>query len=156
MINDYLFVYGTLKRSANSEMSNLLATNADFVDYACYRGELYQINGYPGAVPSVNPEHIVPGEVYRLPEANRLLTCLDQYEGYGPDFPEPNEYRRQKQEVMLNGGAIVSAWVYLYNHATANLEPVTMPMPQTGNGVKPATACYADGDRFARRDNPAL
>ncbi|MGZ8188847.1 MAG: gamma-glutamylcyclotransferase family protein [Methylosarcina sp.] len=122
MNNDYLFVYGTLRRSANSEMSQLLARNAVFIDYAVFQGRLYKIDYYPGAVPSNDPGHRVPGEVYLLADAKSLLPCLDRYEGCGLEFPEPNEYRRQQREVLLNNGHIMSAWIYLYNRATTGLE----------------------------------
>lgn len=105
-------------------MSQLLAMNAVFVDYAVFQGRLYQVGYYPGAVPSDDPGHRVLGEVYRLADTESLLPCLDSYEGFGPEFPEPNEYLRQQREVRLNHGELVSAWIYLYNRPTASLEPV--------------------------------
>lgn len=122
---DYLFVYGTLRRDANSEMSRLLAKYAEFVSDAGYCGKLYQIDYYPGAVPSDNLNDRVSGEVYRLHQAEIVLPLLDQYEEFGPAFPEPNEYIRRQQTVLLNNGHSVSAWIYIYNRPTAGLEPIT-------------------------------
>jgi len=119
---DTIFVYGTLKRDANSEKHQLLAKYAEFIDDAGYQGKLYKVDYYPGAVPSDNPNDVVQGEVYLLHRADAALSLLDQYEEFGPEFPEPNEYIRLKQTVALKNGRTVRAWVYVYNHSTENLE----------------------------------
>lgn len=119
---DYIFVYGTLRRETNSEMHQLLAKYAEFVDDAIYRGKLYKIDYYPGVVPSDNPKDAVQGEVYLLHQADVALALLDRYEEFGPEFPEPNEYVRRKQTVLLESGHKVTAWAYVYNHPTEGLE----------------------------------
>lgn len=119
---DYIFVYGTLRRGANSEMHQLLAKYAEFIDDATYQGKLYKVDYYPGAVPSDDPNDVVQGEVYLLHRADIGLALLDQYEEFGPEFPEPNEYIRRKQTVALKNGRTVMAWIYIYNHSTENLE----------------------------------
>jgi len=121
---DYIFVYGTLRRETNTEMSCLLQKYAEFVDDAVYCGKLYKIDYYPGVVSSNDPNDVVPGEVYLLQQADVVLPLLDQYEECGPEFPEPNEYRRLKQSVLLNNGRLVTAWVYVYNHPTEGLETI--------------------------------
>jgi gamma-glutamylcyclotransferase (GGCT)/AIG2-like uncharacterized protein YtfP len=118
---DYIFVYGTLRRNTNNEMHLFLAKNADFVDDAIYRGKLYKIDCYPGAVPSDDPNDAVQGEVYRFHQVDVVLPMLDRYEECGQDFPEPNEYKRRKQSILLKSGCTVTAWVYLYNHSTEDL-----------------------------------
>jgi len=119
---DYIFVYGTLRRYANSEMQQLLAKHGGFVSDATYQGRLYKIDYYPGAVPSDDPNDAVQGEVYLLHQADAVLPLLDQYEEFGAEFPEPNEYSRRKQAVLLKNGRTVMAWVYVYNHPTKGLE----------------------------------
>jgi len=121
---DTIFVYGTLRRDTSSEMSHLLAKQAEFVDDATYQGKLYKVDYYPGAVPSNNPNDVVQGEVYLLHRTDVALPLLDQYEEFGPEFPEPNEYSRQKQSVLLKSGRFVTAWVYVYNRPTEGLELV--------------------------------
>lgn len=117
----YIFVYGTLRRDANNKMSRLLAEHAEFVADASYQGKLYKIDNYPGAVPSVDMNDSVPGEVYLLHRADITLALLDRYEEVGPEFAEPNEYSRLKQTVLLENGRGVNAWVYVYNHPTKDL-----------------------------------
>jgi len=118
LLNDYLFVYGTLKREAKSEMHRFLAQHADFVDDARYCGKLYRVDGYPGAVASDDPNDKVYGEVYLIRDPEILFPVLDRYEECGKEFPEPNEYARRKQEVCLGSSASVTAWLYLYNRST--------------------------------------
>ena len=122
---EYIFVYGTLRRDTNSEMHHLLAKHAEFVDTAAFRGKLYKIDDYPGAVPSDDPNDIVHGEVYLLHQPDVVLPHLDYYEEFGPEFPEPNEYSRRKQTVLLKDGHIVTGWVYVYNHPTEGLELIS-------------------------------
>ncbi|TRX00541.1 gamma-glutamylcyclotransferase family protein [Candidatus Methylobacter oryzae] len=129
MNSDYIFVYGTLRRDTNSEMHRLLVRYAEFVSDATYRGKLYKIDYYPGAVPSDNPGDVVQGEVYLLHQADSVLPLLDQYEECGPEFPEPNEYSRRQQSVLLKDGRLVSAWVYIYNRSTEGLKPITQYLP---------------------------
>jgi gamma-glutamylcyclotransferase (GGCT)/AIG2-like uncharacterized protein YtfP len=119
---DTIFVYGTLRRDANNKLHQLLAKYAEFVDDAAYQGRLYKVDCYPGAVPSDDPNDLVQGEVYRLHQADVVFALLDHYEEFGPEFPEPNEYSRQKQSVLLKSGHFVTAWVYVYNRPTEGLE----------------------------------
>jgi len=119
---NYIFVYGTLRRGTHSEMSKLLTKHAEFIDDAAYQGKLYKIDDYPGAVPSDDPDDAVQGEVYKLHQADAVLPLLDRYEEFGPAFPEPNEYIRRKQALLLKNGRRITAWVYLYNHPTEGLE----------------------------------
>lgn len=129
MTPDYIFVYGTLRNGANSEMSRLLAEHAEFVDDAAYQGKLYKVDDYPAAVPSDDPNDLVQGEVYLLHQADAVLPLLDRYEEFGPEFSEPNEYIRRKQTVALNNGGTVSAWVYIYNRPTEGLERIMKYAP---------------------------
>jgi gamma-glutamylcyclotransferase (GGCT)/AIG2-like uncharacterized protein YtfP len=129
--DEYIFVYGTLRRDTNSEAHRLLAKYAEFVDDATYQGKLYKVDYYPGIVPSDDPNDAVQGEVYLLHQSDVLLTLLDQYEECGPEFPEPNEYNRQKQPVLLKVGRLVTAWVYIYSHSTLGLE-----LLKSGNFLK--------------------
>lgn len=122
MNHEYIFVYGTLRQDTNTEMSRLLTKYAEFVGDAAYQGRLYKIDYYPGAVPSDDPNDAVQGEVYRLYQADVALPLLDQYEEFGPEFPEPHEYTRKKQSVLLKNGRLVTAWVYVYSHPTEGLE----------------------------------
>lgn len=121
MADDLLFVYGTLRRDTESEMAHLLARYADVVGEGTYRGRLYQVDYYPGVVPSDDPADRVRGEVYSLRNPRIALPQLDRYEGCGPGFREPTEYVRRQEEIVLTGGTACTAWVYVYNRPVDGL-----------------------------------
>jgi gamma-glutamylcyclotransferase (GGCT)/AIG2-like uncharacterized protein YtfP len=125
MENDLLFVYGTLRRRRSaSPMFNYLSSCSELVGDATYQGQLYIVGDfpgvgiYPGAIPSNDSNDTVVGELYRLhdvdPLGHDVLSNLDIYEGYGLDFPQPNEYVRQLVTVSHDGQTI-HAWMYVYN-----------------------------------------
>lgn len=120
MINDLLFVYGTLRRGSRHPSARLLAENADWLGLADFRGRLFDLGAYPGAAPSPDPAHRVLGDLYRLNAPATLLPLLDRYEEFGKAFPEPNEFIRSLQPVRFKGCAL-KAWIYLYNLPTGNL-----------------------------------
>jgi gamma-glutamylcyclotransferase (GGCT)/AIG2-like uncharacterized protein YtfP len=124
MSNDHLFVYGTLRQDSKSEMYRILARYADFLDDAVCRGKLYMVNDYPGLVTSDDPNDEVHGEVYKLRCPDVVLSALDAYEECGPNFPEPTEYVRRKENVRLKSGRVVTAWVYIFNRTTDGLKRI--------------------------------
>jgi gamma-glutamylcyclotransferase (GGCT)/AIG2-like uncharacterized protein YtfP len=119
-----LFVYGTLRRNAARSQHASLLQNADFVGYASCQGRLYQVDYYPGVVPSADPADQVLGELYRLTDAAQTLVQLDHYEACSTEFPAPQEYRRELQPVELQDGKTVAAWVYVYNRDTSGLKQI--------------------------------
>ena len=121
---DLLFVYGTLRRDSQSDMSRLLARHATCLGDATYGGILYLVDGYPGVVPGREPGDIVRGELYKMHEPEQLLLELDNYEECGADFKQPTEYIREVATVMTTDGCEVNAWIYLYNHPTGSLRRI--------------------------------
>lgn len=115
MSNEYLFVYGTLRKAKAAAMHRVLARHSTYCSDAEMQGRLYEINGYPGAIASGNREDKVYGELYRLKGRDTVLRQLDEYEGCADHFPAPHEYVRKKVSVILPDGERVPAWVYLYN-----------------------------------------
>jgi gamma-glutamylcyclotransferase (GGCT)/AIG2-like uncharacterized protein YtfP len=105
-------------------MATFLAKNSSFIDNASYRGKLYLVSYYPAVVPSENPQDSVRGQVYRLHQPDDVLACLDDYEECGSGFTQPHEYVRQKQQVLLDSGQAVSAWLYVYNRSTDGLQRI--------------------------------
>jgi gamma-glutamylcyclotransferase (GGCT)/AIG2-like uncharacterized protein YtfP len=113
-VNASLFVYGTLRRGARPGASQLLERGATCLGPARTRGRLYDVGRYPGLVPSDDPAAFVRGEVHVLADPAVALEHLDRYEGCAPDDARPHEYERVEREVVLDSGAVVAAWVYLY------------------------------------------
>lgn len=117
----HLFVYGSLRRGAGHLMHGMLAEYGEYVGAAKLPGRLYRIAGYPGAVASGDPQDRVLGEVYLLREPQIILPLLDEYEGFGADCPQPNEFVRIAAEVELAGAEMLRAWVYMYNRPIERL-----------------------------------
>jgi gamma-glutamylcyclotransferase (GGCT)/AIG2-like uncharacterized protein YtfP len=122
MTEDFLFVYGTLRRKTSSKMHQILVKYTDFVAEGTYQGRLYNVGHYPGVIPSDHPVDRVKGEVYILKEPETVLTKLDQYEECGPGFAQPTEYIRRREEITLSDNSTLYAWVYIYNRSINNLE----------------------------------
>ena len=119
-----LFVYGTLRRATGHEMQQRLAAHSEFAGDAWFRGRLFMVDDYPGAVPSARQADRVRGEVYRLRDPGLILAILDEYEGCDPDSPATALYRRELADVTLDGGGQVTAWIYLYNRPTTGLQEI--------------------------------
>lgn len=128
-MSDYLFVYGTLRkhakrRAAGQRCYQLLQQHASLLGHGRLQAKLYLVDYYPGAVASNNPKWQVTGEVYQLKQPALLLAELDQYEECGPGFASPTEYLRLKQQITVENGEMINAWVYIYNHPTDSLQQI--------------------------------
>jgi gamma-glutamylcyclotransferase (GGCT)/AIG2-like uncharacterized protein YtfP len=124
MPGDLLFVYGKLRQGNANAMAGSLHTNSEFVAMATLQGMLYEVDDYPGAVESHNPNDRVVGELYRLRDSNRVFQKLDRFEGCWRGFPEPHEYIRKTVSVSLDNGDKVTVWAYIYNHDVSDLERI--------------------------------
>ena len=106
----YLFVYGTLMRGQRSHRELVRNRDARFAGVAKIQGELYKLRNvnYPGAVPTVQPESFVHGQLYVLRNPERTLQALDEFEGCGEGL-----FRRALVDVWTRG-RVAKAWTYFY------------------------------------------
>jgi gamma-glutamylcyclotransferase (GGCT)/AIG2-like uncharacterized protein YtfP len=74
---------------------------------------LYDVGLYPAAVPAT--DSTVLGEVYRLLDADAVLSRLDELEGYRAADPDSSLYRREEAVVTFDDGREATAWTYFYN-----------------------------------------
>src|SRR3979411_3550385 len=81
MMQDRLFVYGTLMRGFDHPRARLLSRSADFVGEARCQGRLYLVKHYPGLVLSDDPDEVVFGELYRLGAGEEMLGAGARYKG---------------------------------------------------------------------------
>ena len=123
MTEDYLFVYGTLRK--NTERHDLLQRCCDYIDTGMLQAVMYLISYYPGVILTDDPQQQVVGEVYRIHQPQLLLAELDDYEECSSSFVEPHEYVRQLQMICLSNGNKLPAWVYLYNHPISGKKLIT-------------------------------
>jgi len=125
MQSPFLFVYGTLKSDAINTNANYLHEHSKLLGEARWRGSLYLVSNYPGAVPSTSKNEYVLGEVWKLADPKILLPLLDEYEECAPTSPTPHEYRRSLEWVELrNESKAIQAWVYIYNLEFAHLQKI--------------------------------
>ncbi len=114
-MSQYLFVYGTLRPGcAAAEIATAVA-KLRAVDDGFVRGVLYDLGGYPGAVPDARAKSRIAGTVMELPEDENVLARLDTYEGFDPRAPETSEFVRVRQTVEMNDGRMMDCWIYRYN-----------------------------------------
>jgi gamma-glutamylcyclotransferase (GGCT)/AIG2-like uncharacterized protein YtfP len=121
MMQDSLFVYGTLMSGFDHPMAQLLSRSAEFIGEARCQGRLYLVKHYPGLVLSDDPGDVVFGELYRLRSPKELLREFDVYEACGEGFAEPTEYVRQMLPVRSDDRTAGEAWTYIYNWPVTHL-----------------------------------
>jgi pyruvate carboxylase len=113
-VEEYLFVYGTLRRDCGNDLHRLIARNSDYVGMATYQGQMYQVSDYPGIIPSEDKKDEVVGELYLLSNTIKLLNVLDEYEEFDPESSAKSLFVREHVTVNLKGKEITS-YAYLYN-----------------------------------------
>lgn len=80
--NNYLFVYGTLLDKEN-EHGKHLSNNCTFHSKGKFKGKLYAIGEYPGAIYQPDGEQFVYGDIFIMNDPDITLKILDEYEGFG-------------------------------------------------------------------------
>jgi gamma-glutamylcyclotransferase (GGCT)/AIG2-like uncharacterized protein YtfP len=122
MQNEYIFVYGTLRRACTTGAHQTYLANTEFVGSAKVRGKLYRVSYYPALVLDDSTGWVF-GEVYRL-SSNEQLQRLDAYEECTYPSQPDQEYQRKKIEVMTDTGTSLTTWIYSYQHPIAGLEEI--------------------------------
>src|ERR1700722_13508481 len=117
-MSEYLFAYGTLQPGRAPAQIAHLAAKLRPVGEGFVRGVLYDLGGYPGAVPDENVKSRIAGTVMLLPEDESVLRQLDAYEGFDPRSPETSEYVRELRRVELLAGDSLECWIYIYKRET--------------------------------------
>ena len=117
-MSQHLFVYGSLMTALAHPMGDRLRKEARLLGPGGIAGRLYRVSWYPGLREAEGPSDIVHGELYALTTASKTLDWLDEYEGINPGSSSAaagDEYIRVERPIVLAGGLVVNAWVYLYN-----------------------------------------
>jgi gamma-glutamylcyclotransferase (GGCT)/AIG2-like uncharacterized protein YtfP len=116
----YLFVYGTLLDKDN-EFAAFMRAHCQLIKPGKFKGHLYDIGEYPGAIADFNAPSYVHGSIYLMDNAKKVLEVLDDYEGYGPEQEQPNLFIRRLVEIETSSRSI-DCWVYLYNRPVDQLK----------------------------------
>lgn len=110
VLEEFLFVYGTLRKEASNAWR---MEGATFVTSALALGHLYRIDWYPGAKFDETAAHSIVGEIYRLTPEH--LNALDQFEG--------EEYERIKIMVTTDTDQ-QQVWAWEYQDPTDSLQKI--------------------------------
>lgn len=105
---NYLFVYGTLRDKYGLKLKDRVSKEMEHVGKAKVTASLYDLGRYPGVVKEAGSGEVV-GDVFRITDPDKVFKVLDKCEG--------ENFSREKEEVKLRGGEVVSAWVYWYNQS---------------------------------------
>jgi gamma-glutamylcyclotransferase (GGCT)/AIG2-like uncharacterized protein YtfP len=111
--NSYLFVYGTLLSEGN-QFAAFLMENSTFYSKGKFSGKLYDVVEYPGAISDPGCGYFVHGQVFFMNDPASILRRLDDYEGFGDEQPQSNEFIRELIEVETDDKPL-KCWAYLYN-----------------------------------------
>jgi gamma-glutamylcyclotransferase (GGCT)/AIG2-like uncharacterized protein YtfP len=95
-----VFVYGTLRSGASNHWR---MKDSRFLGHATARGQLFQIDWYPGAIFAPNDPNQIVGEIYDVPDS--VLGELDQFEG--------QEYERVRVTAKVDD-RYEQAWAWNY------------------------------------------
>jgi gamma-glutamylcyclotransferase (GGCT)/AIG2-like uncharacterized protein YtfP len=123
MINDLLFVYGTLLLSDNVH-AVYLRNNSSFYHHGKLYGRLFDVGNYPAVILSDAHNYPIAGSIYRLDSPAQTLNLLDEYEGITTDENEDDWYLRELVSIETASGNL-NCWVYLYNLPVDELTEIT-------------------------------
>ena len=121
--SEYLFVYGSLL-DKNNEFGSYLSNNCAFFEKGRFKGILYDIGKYPGAIVDSGSSCYVHGSIFKIVHPVEVLEILDNYEGFGSEYAQPNEFIREVTDVEV-GDNLLKCWAYLYNLPVKNLPVIT-------------------------------
>ena len=121
----HLFVYGLLKSEFENKASQLIQKHCRFIGDACMPGYIFDVGDFPGAVFDPRSPYKVYGELYEvLQDQEKLISELDHFEEIGPDFPEPQLYRKEIIQIPVNQKTM-ACLVYIYNLEWKHLPLIT-------------------------------
>lgn len=129
-MSPFLFAYGTLQPGLAPPEIAPLMDGIPVIASGSVPGILYDLGGYPGALPDPRAESRIYGVIYQLPEDPAALAQLDAYE-FDPGAPAASRFLRQRHPVQLQNGRTLPCWVYVLSRAPAGA-------PILKSGVFPA------------------
>lgn len=124
-MNEYLFVYGSLRPDTASADGARLLQKLRRVGRARVSGHLYDFGEFPGAVLDQSCRTTIQGELFELPNDPSVLIALDQYEEFDKDNGKDSLFVRTKANVELPDGRQMESWIYVYNRDPGNAPVIT-------------------------------
>ena len=112
-MTDLVFFYGTLMSGFERPGRSRIDPELTAVGRGSIQAMLFDLGIYPAAIPASDGR--VLGEVHRMSDVDRVLTALDEIEGYRPGQPDASLYTRVETPVTFDDGHVATAWAYFYN-----------------------------------------
>ncbi len=120
MIDQYLFVYGSLLMHFQNSMTRILKSQSTFIGEYHLPGTLYDLGRYPGFVFDPTKSELVYGHLFQLNHPAKVFEIVDCYEGIDPTNPTESEYLRMAVERVVKE-KIATVWFYQYNLEVSGL-----------------------------------
>lgn len=105
----------------NNEAARFIRAHCSLIGEGIVSGRLFDLGTYPGLVYEPKAQTFVAGEVFKINSNKKDLTqYLDNFEECGPNFDQPNEYRKEIIPVVVKEN-IYHASSYIYNRSLEGL-----------------------------------
>lgn len=124
IMNDKLFVYGSLLSNFKSAIGQFLKLHAKFLGEVYVKGLLFDLGQYPGLISPANTSQLVYGHLLQLFDPENVFVTLDQYEGINPEDLSNSEYYRALIQLETNDLGVDQCWTYIYNLSTSGLKVI--------------------------------
>ncbi len=108
----YLFVYGSLRKGNAPPIIAETADKLKFVAEAFVYGKLFDLGKYTAL--KLDGENKIFGQILELPEDERVLQRLDEYEGFNVNNPQTSLFVRTETTAHF-GDEQMQTWIYEYN-----------------------------------------
>ncbi len=123
-MDELIFLYGTLLSKKFNPVSELIKEFTQPVGAGWFKGKLYLIDDYPGAVPDKSPDSRVMGFIHKINDKQNIFSVLDEYEGYDPKDEDNSLFVRKQKLIVTNNGTQEKCWIYLYNKDIGGLTEI--------------------------------
>lgn len=123
-MTEYLFLYGTLLSGELSNEAAAIVRQLRPVAPARVAGRLYDLGEYPGAVVDRSAKTSIKGVLFELPDDDRVLRTLDDYEEFDRGETKQSLFVRIRAVAKLADGTRVGTWIYAYNRDPGNAKMI--------------------------------
>lgn len=117
-MKEFLFVYGTLRKGFEPPIIAETASKLKFFNEGFIYAKLYDLGEYTGIILGGNEK--IFGEILELPNDEKVLQKLDEYEGFELEKPSKSLFLRKKT-IAYFGVEKLETWVYEYNQNLLSL-----------------------------------
>jgi gamma-glutamylcyclotransferase (GGCT)/AIG2-like uncharacterized protein YtfP len=122
-MSNRLFVYGSLLSAFSNQESIRLKGENIYLGPAYIKGFLFEIDGYPGAIPDPVAGYKITGELYRISDLEKTFNWLDRYEEADLQYNPNPEYQRILVSVYYRE-RIIRGWMYQFLNSTQGFREI--------------------------------